>query len=91
MINDIKLDKIGFSETPKVRQDAPTKVLPEKTDGITISNHLTKMVDMLSPENADTNAAEQVKAMKKRIESNNYTVDLDALSGKLVHHLFNGI
>ncbi|MDR3476571.1 MAG: flagellar biosynthesis anti-sigma factor FlgM [Gammaproteobacteria bacterium] len=91
-MNDIKIDKVNTPESPRVRLDAPKVNVATKTDGIVISQHLDKMVAFLAETNeAAPKEAERVKAMKNRIETNNYRVDVDALSDKLVHHLFNGI
>jgi anti-sigma28 factor (negative regulator of flagellin synthesis) len=90
-MNDIKIDKISSPETPRVRQDAPKIAVSTKTDGIVISDHLGKMVTFLAQNDESPKELERVKAMKNRIEANNYSVDVDALSDKLVHHLYNGL
>ena len=91
MINDIKLDKLGITDSPRIRQDVQKSAVSEKTDGIVIGKSLDKMVAFLATDEEIPGDAERVKAMKNRVETNNYRVDVDALSDKLVHHLFDGI
>ena len=95
MINDIKLDGLNPGINPKKSDISPREAASTaKNADITISNHLNKMVNMLVSHEELPDETARVMQMKQQIEKNDYHVDFDALSEKLVHHLFtkaNGI
>ena len=91
MINDIKMNMLSITDAPKVNHDAREVTKKAQNDSITISNHLDTMVHMMASDTPEPAESTRVQAVKNQIESGNYHVDTDALSEKLVHHLFNGI
>ena len=90
MINDIKLDGLtpGFNQKKTELPVRETNNSSQKED-VTISNHLNKMVNMMAGTDEVPDDSVRVMQMKQQIEKNNYHVDFDALSEKLVHQLFS--
>jgi anti-sigma28 factor (negative regulator of flagellin synthesis) len=90
MINDIKLDGLtpGFNQQ---KTDLPVRETQNSSqiEDVTISNHLNKMVSLMAETDEVPDDSARVMQMKQQIEKNNYHVDFDALSEKMVHQLFS--
>ncbi len=88
MVNEIKIDKSITDYTPKIppKQDThkPTVFLKEKSE-IKVTNHLRNLVNLLVSEEFPPEDTTKVKEMKRRIDANDYQIDLDALSSKLLN------
>lgn len=92
MINDIKMDKFNTqtatqagSQPATAPQQAVAQAQPE---GITVTNHLNKLAKVLASnaDEATANAsAATVNNIKHLIQTNQYKVDLNALSDKLMN------
>jgi anti-sigma28 factor (negative regulator of flagellin synthesis) len=91
MINDIKMDK--FSTQP-TNQDVSQQAVPQQAaaqtypkDGITVTNHLNKLKTILASNTDEMTSNESsavVNNIKYLIQTNQYKVDLNALSDKLL-------
>jgi anti-sigma28 factor (negative regulator of flagellin synthesis) len=90
MINDIKLDSMmpGFNQKKTELPVRESQNSSQKED-VTISNHLNTLVNLMAGADDVPDDSARVMQMKQQIEKNNYHVDFDALSEKLVHQLFS--
>jgi flagellar biosynthesis anti-sigma factor FlgM len=94
MINDIKLDSLGNSQSPKKPSDQTQATVQTKTESITVSDNLSNIASTMIADVEIPQDNARVLDMKNQIESGNYRVDTDALSEKLVQTIFsksNGI
>ncbi len=90
MINDIKLDGLVPGMNPKKSDTKASETARSaQSADITISNQLKTLVQVLAAHDDIPDESARVSQMKQQIENNNYRVDFDALSEKLVHHLFS--
>ena len=95
MSSEIKLD--GFSSgslgagkvsdvSHPVNQDPSNQPGNVQSEDVTVTNHLNKLVSLLKTSD-ETGVSENsaVSAMKSRIQNNQYSIDFNALSDKLLN------
>lgn len=92
MINDIKMDKFN---TQSAAQELSKSAVPQQTaaqtqpkEGVTVTNHLNKLKNILASntdEMTSNASAATVNNIKHLIQTNQYKVDLNALSDKLLN------
>lgn len=85
MVNEINMDKQA-SPVSTISLDKNTAKQPEANvvDGVTVSTHLSQLVNLLQSENeAPSNSA--VQDVKQKIQSGEYAIDYNALSDKLLN------
>ncbi|MEO8400442.1 MAG: flagellar biosynthesis anti-sigma factor FlgM [Gammaproteobacteria bacterium] len=87
MANDIKIDSMGASVAPNKLQATPISRQAEqpKEEGVTVTNHLSKLVKLLSADEYAPDENARVMATKSLVEKGQYKVDVNALSEKLLN------
>lgn len=60
----------------------PTSFIQQ--EGITISNHLSKLMGLVSAGESIPDDSSRVMDMKRKIQANEYSIDFNALSDKLI-------
>lgn len=88
MINDIKMDSLGVQTAPTAgsQNTAQPAVSTAKQAGVTVTNQLDKLHQILASSSDELSAKDSnaVNDMKLRIQNNQYKVDFNALSDKLI-------
>lgn len=89
MINDIKMDKVHVPQVQGAKiSNGKQPVADGQQEGVTVTNHLNSLVKLLAdssdgqPSSHSNSAA--VADIKNKIQSNQYKVDFNALSEKLL-------
>lgn len=86
-MNDISIDSVGLPPMPKkMEPDHKNPVKPEApTTSITVSNQLEKWVGMMSTSaSATTEDNSRVNELRAQILSNQYSIDFNRLSQKIL-------
>jgi len=87
MVNEIKLDKSGVNLTPASSIQQPVKqqtAAVTRDEDVTVTNHLSKLINLLGKDEATPEDSARVTATKRLIESGQYVVDVNTLSEKLL-------
>ena len=85
-MDEIKVSKVAGnlppakSQQPVVKQD----IKHAQTEAVTVTNHMSKLVNLLGADEASSDENARVSAVKKLIDSDQYVVDFNALSEKLL-------
>ena len=87
-MNDIKLDQVLMSlSAGKISQnvkpvvsDSPAKT----TEGVTVTNQLSSLVNLISEDSAIPDDASRVVEMKRIVQSGDYQVNTGALADALI-------
>lgn len=94
-MTDIKLDNVTTSKV-STQTTSNNKAVQSNTsqstaivtdvqqEGVTVTNHLAKLVNLLNGGETVANENSRVLAVKSQIQSGNYKVDINALSDKLL-------
>ena len=93
MVNDInKLDQAGSAILAVAQLQQPTaKAYPTdftQDEDVTVTNHLSKLVTLLGRGDVSPEDNARVTATKRLIESGQYSVNISALSDKLLGSVF---
>jgi anti-sigma28 factor (negative regulator of flagellin synthesis) len=84
MDNRIDINKIAMALTDrKITQKAPEKQPAAQEESVSVTNHLDKWVTLLASEGLPEPNT-RILDLKNRIEANEYKVDVNALSDKLI-------
>lgn len=86
-MSDIKIDQLGtYINTPKTTQAATQQQNEQaKSMDVTVTNHLSKLVNLLGREEAMPEETARVLATKRLVDSGHYQVDVNSLSEKLLN------
>ena len=85
-MDEIKFDKVNTPLTHgKIQQNIPQAATDAKEEGVVVTNHLSQLVGLLGTEDHMPDESARVADMKRRIQSNDYSVDIGALSEKLLN------
>lgn len=85
---NVPLSNGNVDQTQKQANDSATPSTAFiQQEGITISNHLNKLMGLISVDESipDDAAASRMMEIKRQIQSNQYTIDFNALSDKLIN------
>lgn len=87
-MSEIKLDQLGVNLTPTKLQQPTARQLAENvktTESVTVTNHLSKLVNLLGGDEVSPEENARVAAVKTLIAAGQYKVDLNTLSDRLVN------
>lgn len=88
MDNSINFDKINMPLTHgKMEKNSNKSTSPAKEEGagVLVTTNLGKLIGLLSVDDGATEVNTRVMDMKNRIQNNEYKVDLNMLSDKLLN------
>lgn len=94
MVNEIKMDNVNsVLTTKKLQPESPQKSAASETSesDVTITNSLSKYVNLMISENYSPEENMRVLEMKHKIETNSYHIDADALARKLLQNVISKI
>lgn len=86
-MDEIKLNKLGTHlasaklQQPIVKQPVETS----KIEGVTVTNHMNKLVNLLGGDESSSEENARVLTAKSLVDSGQYKVDVQALSEKLLN------
>lgn len=85
-MNEIKLDTMGVPLTPrKIENNAvKTETASSQPEAVSVTNHMSKLVSLLSDNHSIPEESARVLDMKQRIQTGEYKVDMDKLSDTLL-------
>jgi len=85
-MDDFKLNKIGTNTAPtKIQQPIVKQHVEQmKVEGVSVTNHMSKLINLLGGDEASPEESARVQATKSLVDSGQYRVDDHALSEKLL-------
>ncbi len=84
-MNEIKLDSLGLPITHgKIEKNTKKPDAAPQQEEVSVTNHLSQLVSLLADGQPAVEDQARVLEMKQRVQTGGYSVDIDALSAKLL-------
>lgn len=85
MVHEIKMEKLMTPLTQgKITQNTKQEAPVTEEQGITVTNNMSKLLNLLSSDAQLPDENTRVMDIKRRIDAGEYKVDIDKLSAKLL-------